>query len=569
MNLRPYQAEAVDAVIAEWRNSPATLVVMPTGTGKTIVFAHIIDRLHAGRTMVLAHREELIHQAVGKIQAVTGRRPDIEMAHYAANEAKMFRKAPVVVSSIQTQIAGRNGGRMTRFDPLEFELAIVDEAHHAPAQSYRRTLDHYKQNPTLKILGVTATPDRADEEALGQVFGSVAYVYEILDAIRDGWLVPIQQRRVVVDGLDFSAIRTTAGDLNGKDLAAVMEYERNLHEIATPTIELTEGRRTLLFAASVAHAERLCEIFNRHKTGMARWICGKTPRDERAETLRDYNRGDFSILCNVGVFTEGYDEPGIETVVLARPTKSRALFAQMVGRGTRPLPGLVDGPANRSLFTGGEKTQQERVDAILHSDKPSLEVIDFVGNTGKHKLINTSDILGGNYTDDVIERAAANAATSATPQDVITGLEEAEAQIHEEKKKAREAERRRRALKAKARYETMTVDPFDVLDIEPQRERGWNKDRQPSEKMVACLEKFGVQGAGTLSFTEAKTLISTFISRREHGWCSYKQAKLLHKYGYPTKGVRFKEASETIDRIAKNNWRRPDPFDEPATVEPF
>jgi len=276
IRMRDYQVRAADAIMHEFETVGTTLVVMPTGTGKTILFSEIIRRFHPGKAMVLAHREELIFQAVAKIRSVTGYHVEIEMAALTANiGAHLWGNTDVIVSTIQTQTAGKNGGRMERFDPAMFVLVIVDEAHHATSETYRRTIDHYRQNPRIKILGVTATPDRADEEALGQVYETVAFDYEILDAIRDGWLVPIHQRMVEVEGLDFSGCKTTAGDLNGGDLAEVLEFEKNLHGIADPAFQIAGTRRAIVFAASVAQAERLAEILNRHRAGCADWVCGE------------------------------------------------------------------------------------------------------------------------------------------------------------------------------------------------------------------------------------------------------------------------------------------------------
>jgi superfamily II DNA or RNA helicase len=198
----------------------------------------------------------------------------------------------IVISTVQTQIAGQNGGRMTRFRPADFATVIVDEAHHAPARTYKRILEHYTQNPDCRVLGVTATPDRLDEKALGQIFDTVAYDYEIPDAIADGWLVPIQARAVEVDGLDLSHVRTTAGDLNGADMARVLEEEQVLHEMAQPIVELSAGKRTLVFVATVVQAERMAEVLNRHDHGIAQWVCGKTPKVERRALLRDYRGRD-------------------------------------------------------------------------------------------------------------------------------------------------------------------------------------------------------------------------------------------------------------------------------------
>ena len=560
MKLRPYQTAAVEAVEDAWKTDPSTLMVLPTGTGKTVVFAHILDRIPQGRAMVVAHREELIWQAADKIEAVTGDKPDVEMADFKAAHS-FWGKSRFVISTVQTQNAGRNGGRMTGFDPHEFAVLVVDEAHHATAPSYRRIIDHYRQNPALRVLGCTATPDRHDEAALGQVFGSCAYDYEIVDAIGDGWLVPIRQRAVAVDGLDYSSVRTTAGDLNGADLARVMEYEETLHGIAYPTLDLAAGRKTLVFAASVAHAERLCEIFNRHADGCSRFVTGTTPKEERRAMFTDYAADRFQILCNVGVATEGFDEPGIAVVVMARPTKSRALYAQMAGRGTRPLPGLVDGyeaDARRGRIAG--------------SIKPYLEVVDFVGNSGRHKLVTSADILGGNYADDVIERArAATESAAGAPVDMLDALALAEREIAAEKERTRRA-----ALRVKASYTARQVDPFDVLHLEPWRERGWDKDRPLSPKMTALLEKQGIDVRG-LSYTQASQLCAEIIRRFTERRCTFKQARLLSKFGYDP-DVTFDQARRLIDAVAANGWQRPpdaapvpvpEPESEPAFAMPF
>jgi superfamily II DNA or RNA helicase len=531
MNPRPYQTEAIDATLKEFEQSDTTLIVMPTGCGKTIVFANILERLIKSmhvRGIVMAHREELITQAVDKIHAATNLKADIEMADQRSYRGGFFGISNVVVTTIQTQVAGRlEKKRMHQFNPHEFGIAVIDECHHAPAVSYRTVIGHYRQNPKLKLLGVTATPDRKDEKALGQVFGSVAYVYEIQDAIRDGWLVP----------------RTTAGDLNGGDLAYVMEQEKNLHEVAGPTMELADGRKTLLFAASVAHAERLCEIFNRHVPDSARWVCGRTPKDERRTMFRDYKRGVFQILCNVGIATEGFDEPSIEVIAMARPTKSRALYAQMVGRSTRPLTGLVD----------GVESADGRRRAIVLSDKPHAEIIDFAGNAGRHKLISVADILGGNYDDDVIARAAANIkeASDDKSADVVDELAKAERQIASEL----EAERRRK-IRARTRFSTKQVNPFEVLDVMPQRERGWYLGRLPSEKQAAFLERNGID-AQSLTFTHASQLIGQIIERREQKLCTFKQARRLKIHGYTdADSFSFTKASEILSELAANGWKR-------------
>jgi superfamily II DNA or RNA helicase len=544
MQLRNYQSESSNRAFEEWRDVVSTLIVLPTGCGKTIVFADIIRRSFPKRAIVLAHREELIWQARDKIQRATGMKCEVEMGEYKAHgDTNLFGRAAVVVSSIQTQCSGGDGaGRMGKFDPMQFGVLIIDEAHHAASPSYRRVIDYYRSNPKLKVLGVTATPDRADEKALGQVFDSVAYDYEILDAISDGWLVPIEQQMVNVEGLDFSSIRTTAGDLNGADLASVMEAEKNLQGIASSSIEIIGSKRAIVFTSSVKHAETLSEIFNRHHSGMASWVCGKTDKDDRRKLLADFASGKVQVVANCGVLSEGFDDPGVEVIIMGRPTKSRSLYSQMCGRSTRPLPGIVDGP----------ETAEERRAAIAASAKPACLIVDFVGNSGKHKLISSADILGGKVSDEAIERAVLAARKAGKPVRMSELLDEEQHSI--EQRKLEEAARRAR-LTARAKYSTQSVDPFDVLEVTPVKSRGWDEGKTLTERQRALLTKQGIN-PDTMPYSQAKQLIGAIIGRYSQNLCSFKQAKTLKKFGYDG-NMTMDEAKRTIDAIAANGWRRP------------
>ena len=539
---RPYQADAADAVMEAFQTNQSALVVMPTGTGKTVLFSEIVRRFGGGRRLVIAHREELIYQAVRKIRSMTDLEISIEMAETWSNEAI---RPDVVVSTVQTQTQG--GARMNRFDPLDFNLLVLDEAHHCVAKSYRRLIEHYSQNPNLKILGVTATPDRADEAALGQVFDTVAYDYEIIDAINDGWLVPIRQTPVIVNGLSFADCRTTAGDLNQADVERIIEEEKSpmLHGFADPTYQLSRGRKTLVFASSVKHAEMLSDILNRHHDGSSQWICGKTPKDERRRILNAYSKDEFQFLVNVGIATEGFDEPGVELVVIGRPTKSRALYAQMVGRGTRPLPGIVDGPT----------TDVARRQAIESSRKPYVEVIDFVGNAGRHKLMSAADILGGRYDDEIVELAAARMRekTDGSPKDVQHELQAAHDEIHAAREKRR---RERMCIVGKASWETLSIDPFDALGIEPERVKGWDRGRQLTKAQSDVLERNGID-PNPLSYSQAKQLIDHIMQHPDRMPCTKKQASLLKRYGYDVGSMNKATASSLIGQLANNGWRKP------------
>lgn len=548
----------------------------------TVAFAAFAKEcMPLGRILVLAHREELIYQAYNKMTDICGVEPDIEMGEYHSSRNPRYQSG-IVISTIQTQIAGMGGeGRMTKFNPNDFSLVIVDEVHHVCAATYKRVLNYYKKNPLLKILGVTATPDRADEEALGQILETVAFEYGILEGINDGYLVPISQRSVYVDGLDYSKIRTTAGDLNGGDLEAVLLEEKPLHRMAQATIECSmrlapntldyvfdlsnheeEMRRliltnpihkSLIFTVTVAHAERFTEILNRWIPESARWVCGKTPKDDRKKLFKDYADKKFPFLVNVNVTTEGFDDPSIELIIMGQPTKSRSRYAQQTGRGTRPLTGIVD----------GLETPELRKQAIQNSEKKCAEIVDFVGNAGRHKLITTADILGGNYPDEgeeccgqtldtVVERAKKNTeGKSGIPADVITELRRAEREIKEEKRRLLE-ERERKKVIVNAKYSTATVNPFDRFDLTPRRVPAWHRGRPPSEKMMNYLERNNIDPAG-LSFTHASQLVQHIMDTKAKAPCSEKQARVLKKYGFSPE-LTGKQASVIIQKIADNQW---------------
>lgn len=543
--LRSYQAESVRRVESEWREHRSTLLVLPTGSGKTVVAAEIIRRSFPRRALFLAHRKELVEQARDKIHAMTGWRVDTEMGEARADMSCMFGGPRVVVSTIQTQASGGDGGgRMSRFDPRIFGVVVVDEGHHSVSAQWRRVLDWYTKNPDVRILGVTATPDRADEEALGQVYETVAYDYEIQDAIHDGWLVPVMQQMVHVEGLDFSGCRTTAGDLNGEDLAKVMEYEANLHKVVSPACEIIGGRRTLVFCASVDHAERVCELFNRHRSGMAAWVCGETPADDRTRINADFRSGKVQVVCNCGIYTEGADFPAVEVIIMARPTKSRSLYAQMAGRALRPADAIAhdlndhDSPdARRAL--------------IEASEKPSALIVDFVGNSGKHKLMSSVDILGGKESQHVRELAIKRM-SDGKPMAVGAALEAAAEEAREEQARATA---RRAKMIARVKWTAQTVNPFDVFEIQPDQARGWDKGKRLSEKQAAILRKQGIN-PDDIPYGQAKQLLNELFRRWDAGMCSFGQAKVLRKRGLPTNITRDVAAGMINEIAAREGWRK-------------
>ncbi len=551
MSLRDYQTRAADAIEQAWKTHTSTMVCKPTGTGKTVLFAEIIRRRQPGRSLVLAHREELIFQARDKIERFAQLDCEIEMGEMVANTNGFFG-CPVVIATVQTMVSGRKVPRMERFNPMDFSTVVIDEFHHAPAASYRKCLDYFiKGNPELKVLGVTATPDRADEEALGQVCESVAFNYEVLDAINDGWLVPVEQQMVTIDGLDFSSVRTTAGDLNGADLAAIMESEKNMQGLCSATIDIIGDRQTIVFTSSVKHAETACAIFNRHKQGIADWVCGATDKETRRKTMKAVLEGRTQILCNVGVATEGFDAPKVEVIVMGRPTKSRSLYAQMAGRATRPLPGIVDGP---------EKAEERRA-AIAASAKTHCLLVDFCGNSGRHKLINGMDILGGKYSDEAKELAGELMERDGKARRIGDALSEAEEAIAERQRKEAEEKRKREEAKrarlvAKAKFVAQKVDPFDAFDIRKIADDRDTSGKTLSEKQRTLLLKQGID-PDSMGYTNAKRILDEQFRRWQGDLCSVKQASLLNRYGIDGANTSRTEAKKMIDAIAANGWRLP------------
>lgn len=555
MVLRDYQQRAVEEIASCLESASSTLLVMATGTGKTQVFLQaMMPFLAAGRrVLILAHREELIFQPANRCLQMHGFYPSIEMGEFRSDsdwrqaEIMPYARADkrVVVGTVQSMRT-----RLDRFNPGEFGLVIVDEAHHATAPSYRVVLDHFTKNESIKVLGVTATPDRQDEAALGQVFETVAFEYGFMDAVNDGYLVPVEQQYIVVESLDFSGIRTVAGDFNQADLDAVMREEEAVHRLVAPTIEMAPDEPTIVFAVSVSHAERIAEVFNRHEPGSAVCVTGSTSRQVRRDEFARFVAGQRKRLVNCMVATEGTDLPNASVIVMGRPTKSRALFSQMIGRGLRPLPGVVDGLDSAAV----------RCEAISLSPKPRCLVLDFVGNSGRHKLIHAADVLGGNYDDAVVELAKqrmTEAARNGTgPRNVQDELEAAARDLREREQAIARARQEaiRKHVVAGAKYTASAISAFDVLNIAPPREPGYMRGKMATPRQIEFLQRAGVDIPESCTQHQASALITTIKARRDAGLCTYKQAKLLQKFGEDS-DVPFEVAKQVIDEIARNGWR--------------
>lgn len=463
--LRPYQAEAKAAVEAALREHDSTLLVLPTGTGKTEVFTSIIGDWQHGRSLVICPMVELVAQARSKILKRTGIDPAIEQAHNRSNESEWGR-SEFVVASKQTLMAGKHSRRYKRFADIGF--VVVDEAHMCATEEYAELLGHFREQGA-KILGVTATPKRHDKRALGQLFKSQCYTYGIAEAVDDGWLVPSQVQCVRLKSLDLSTVatgNTTLGkDFNTKQLNDRLEDEHTIFEIADVTARETRGVKTAIYCSSVREAQGVAEKLRDSYGINAAWICSdkvKCSEDRRSEVMRGFVQGEITHLANVGMLTTGWDFPALQAIVQARPTQSTALYTQIYGRGTRPLDGVVD-------FEGS--TPELRKAAIAASAKPHFRMIDLVDTSHNHRIVTAIDALGGRFT--LVERQKAKEALKdGAPVELDQALLDAR---HALQREAEERERRRRAqIEARANYSLTNVNPVGTAPqgtVENRREK--------------------------------------------------------------------------------------------------
>ncbi|MFT5051695.1 MAG: superfamily II DNA or RNA helicase [Chlamydiales bacterium] len=500
MQLRPYQSAALEAVRAAYkRKHRSVLVVMPTGTGKTVLFAEI-SRLAKGPVLVLAHRQELIEQARDKISAWCDDVVAVEMGDRREFTRPDGTRPKITVASIQTLRR-----RLASVPRDAFRIVVVDEAHHATADSYRTVLDHFHAH----LLGVTATPDRSDKIPLGEVFSEVAFDYDMLAAIEDGWLCPIRSFLVQTQA-DFSGVRKIAGELATKDVERILTEDLHLAEIAAPILRERGDRPTIVFAASVAHARALTRVMNElaEDENLAASLDGTWSLERRAPVIDRFRRGEIKILVNCALFTEGFDVPQISLVAIARPVLSRPFYAQMVGRGTRIDPGKKD-----------------------------LLVLDFVPANCRHSLIQAVDIFG-TENEEVQERARRIAAETSEEGDSIA-LEKA-LELARQEQEAQEAD---------VAYQLRKRDPFAAvgIDLTTYRRRPAQGDLA-TQTQLAYFKRAGLptEEVAHLSAPEAEALREELLERKAVGLCTPKQAKQLVLHGVDPRELYYDEAKQLL-----------------------
>ena len=511
--LRPYQQQARDRIHAEWdAGHTRTLLVLPTGTGKTIVFASVAaDQVRAGdRVLILAHRGELLEQAADKLQRSTGLVSAVEKAESTCLDS-WFR---VVVGSVQTL---QRTARLERFPQDYFGTIIIDEAHHAITDGYRRILDYFSG---AKVLGVTATPDRGDMRNLGEAFDSLAFEYKLTDAIKEGYLCKIMAQTIPLQ-LDITSVTMSGGDYAVGDLGTALDPY--LEQIAAEMARRCKSRKTVVFLPLIKTSQKFRDLLNAHGFRAAE-VNGQS--DDRRQVLADFDAGKYNVLCNSMLLTEGWDCPSVDCVVVLRPTKVRSLYSQMVGRGTRLSPGKTD-----------------------------LLLLDFLWMTDKHELCRPADLVCEDRA--VARQMTETLAESGCPEDI----EQAAAQASEDVVAQREealakqlAEQRRKKAKLvdPLQYE-MSIQAEDLSGYVPTF--GWEAG-PPSEQQTAALEKLGILPDAVESAGKAALLLDRLNKRRDEGLTTPKQIRCLEKYGFQHVGTwSFEAARHMIDRIAAQGWR--------------
>ncbi len=520
LTLRPYQREAIEAARRRFRiGDRSTLVVLPTGAGKTVVFAEVartaVER--GSRVLVLAHRRELLSQAIDKIVEVA---PDLRVAlEQGTTRAEL--EANIIVASVQTL---SRGSRLARFPRDAFQLVVVDEAHHAAADSYTRILGHFNG---ARILGFTATPDRADERPiLGTVFDSVAYERSMLDLMRDGYLAPIIARVVHIDAFDLYGARIAGGDLDERDIAEALGRDGVLAAIAELLAAHAGKRSTLVFVAGVDRAHELAALLDAHGRALA--IDGTMRPHDREERLAAFSEGRARFLVNVGVATEGTDLPRCSCVAIVRPTMSRGLFTQMVGRGVRPFPG--------------------KVDCLL---------LNFVPSNARHRLVAPAETLLGRDSE-----ASTHAYELAQRHPGKPLHEIAQLALQAAPERARNA--RLGAYSATLRG----YDPFGLIEGFIDLGIALRLDADGTEVPGAreAILKMGVpvEVVRTCSPGLAAAIYRALITRRRSGLCSFKVARQLARKGLnpdvsPELGKLAMDALQAAGWRTVPAWLRNDP----------
>ncbi|UOX54605.1 DEAD/DEAH box helicase [Dorea longicatena] len=518
MELRPYQQQAKDAIFSEWENGiKKTLLVLPTGCGKTIVFAKVAEECVKGgsRVLILAHRGELLDQAADKIGKSTG----LGCATEKAEQTCLGSWFRIVVGSVQSMMREK---RLNQFPNDYFNTIIIDEAHHCISDSYQKVLRHF---PDAEVLGVTATPDRGDMQNLGTVFESLAYEYTLPKAIKEGYLSPIKAVTIPLK-IDMSAVGVQAGDFKSGDIATALDPY--LESIAEEMEKYCSNKKTVVFLPLVKTSQKFRDILNNHGFKAAE-VNGDSK--DRAEILEAFDKDQYNVLCNSMLLTEGWDCPSVDCIVVLRPTKVRSLYCQMVGRGTRLSP---------------------------ETNKDHLLLLDFLWHTERHELCHPASLIceSAEVAQKMTENMEKDAgcvidieeAEKTASEDVVAQREEALA------KQLSEMKRRKKRLVDPLQFE-MSIQAEDLSGYVPAF--GWEM-APPSDGQKKTLEKLGILPDAIENAGKASKILDRLDKRRREGLTTPKQIRFLESRGFQHVGTwQFETAKNMIDRIAGNGWRVP------------
>ena len=518
MELRPYQQQAKDAIFLEWENGvKKTLLVLPTGCGKTIVFAKVAEECVKGgsRVLILAHRGELLDQAADKIGKSTG----LGCATEKAEQTCLGSWFRIVVGSVQSMMREK---RLNQFPNDYFNTIIIDEAHHCISDSYQKVLRHF---PDAEVLGVTATPDRGDMQNLGTVFESLAYEYTLPKAIKEGYLSPIKAVTIPLK-IDMSAVGVQAGDFKSGDIATALDPY--LESIAEEMEKYCSNKKTVVFLPLVKTSQKFRDILNNHGFKAAE-VNGDSK--DRAEILEAFDKDQYNVLCNSMLLTEGWDCPSVDCIVVLRPTKVRSLYCQMVGRGTRLSP---------------------------ETNKDHLLLLDFLWHTERHELCHPASLIceSAEVAQKMTENMEKDAgcvidieeAEKTASEDIVAQREEALA------KQLSEMKRRKKRLVDPLQFE-MSIQAEDLSGYVPAF--GWEM-APPSDGQKKTLEKLGILPDAIENAGKASKILDRLDKRRREGLTTPKQIRFLESRGFQHVGTwQFETAKNMIDRIAGNGWRVP------------
>ena len=523
--LRPYQAEAKTAILSAWDEGyRKTLLVLPTGCGKTVVFSSVTEnQVNKGHhVLIMAHRGELLQQAADKLKESSG----LDCVLEKAESSSLGNNLPVTVGSVQSLSQPK---RLANFPQDYFQDIIVDEAHHCLSDSYQRVLEHF---PDANVLGVTATPDRGDKKTLGQYFDSQAYEYSMSQAIRDNYLVPIKAQMIPLE-LDIAKVGVSNGDYAVGEIGTALEPY--LEQIAIEMSNYCKGRKTVVFLPLIATSQKFCRMLN--DVGLkAAEVNGNS--DDRAEVLSDFESGKYDVLCNSMLLTEGWDCPSVDCIVILRPTRVRSLYQQMVGRGMRLSPG-----------------------------KDHLLLLDFLWLSERHDLCRPSSLVSKDAV--IAQKMDEQLAKDDQVYDLIEAEEQAEHDVLAEREESlarelSEMRKRKRQLVDPLQY-ALSIAAEDLTNYVPSF--AWEM-APPSKKQLDFLERRGIFPESVTNCGMASLLIDRLQRRMQEGLATPKQIRLLERYGFKRVGTwLFDDASSLISQLADNRWRLPYWID-PATYRP-